>query len=152
MNLSNFIFLSEIPQEVFTGDKFGSVTHVLIDVINTLTALDFYGTRKKKSQDLSNPIVWLLRPYIKQIQYICCLISCINGFTNCINGYFRIFRGDSSVGRLLCVCLVERFAVRISPLAFFADTLYMCCSQKNTLARLYRVFLSLPDRCVCGGI
>ena len=35
-----------------------------------------------------------------------------------------------SVGRLLCVCLVERFAVRISPLAFFADAPYMCGSQK----------------------
>ena len=42
-----------------------------------------------------------------------------------------IARGDSSVGRLLRVCLVERFAVRISPLAFFADAPYMCGSQKT---------------------
>ena len=39
--------------------------------------------------------------------------------------------GDSSVGRLLCDFLVERFTVRISPLAFFADAPYMCGSQKT---------------------
>ena len=39
---------------------------------------------------------------------------------------------DSSVGRLLCVCLVKRFTVRISPLAFFADAPYMCGSQKRS--------------------
>ena len=37
--------------------------------------------------------------------------------------------GDSSVGRLM---LVERFAVRKSPLAFFADAPYMCGSQKRS--------------------
>ena len=63
-----------------------------------------------------------------------------------------IARGDSSAGKLLCVFLFERFAVRISPLAFFVDAPYMCGSQKNALARLYWVFLYLPDRCVCGGI
>ena len=40
--------------------------------------------------------------------------------------------GDSSVGRLLCVFLVEKFAVRISPLAFFANAPYMCGSQKRS--------------------
>ena len=40
-------------------------------------------------------------------------------------------QGDSSVVRLLYVFLVERFAVRISPLAFFADAPYMCGSQKT---------------------
>ena len=39
-------------------------------------------------------------------------------------------RGDSSVDKLLCVFLVKRFTVRISPLAFFADAPYMCGSQK----------------------
>ena len=40
--------------------------------------------------------------------------------------------GDSSVGRLVCVFLVERFAVRISTLAFCADAPYMCGSQKRS--------------------
>ena len=43
-----------------------------------------------------------------------------------------ISRGDSSVGRLLYVFLVERFTVRISTLAFFADAPYMCGSQKRS--------------------
>ena len=47
------------------------------------------------------------------------------------NSMSRIIRSDSSVGRLLCVCLVERFAVRVSPLAFFADAPYICGSQKT---------------------
>ena len=55
--------------------------------------------------------------------------------------------GDSSVGRLLCVFLIERFAIRISPLAFLRMHL-ICAVRKNALARLYWVFLNLPDRCV----
>ena len=62
-------------------------------------------------------------------------------------------RGDSSAGRLLYVCLVEMFAVRISPLAFFADAPYMCGSQE-TLRQDYTgcslAFMTVVSVEVCG--
>ena len=55
--------------------------------------------------------------------------------------YYLIIEGNSSVDRLLCVFLVERFAVRISPLSFFTDAPYMCGSQK----RSGKIILGVPQ-------
>ena len=49
-------------------------------------------------------------------------------------------RGDSSVDRLLCVFLVERFAVRISPLAFLRTHL-ICAVRKK---RSGKIILGVP--------